>query len=165
MDEVIRDRDEVVVPPDLLGRVSYRIRLIQIAAYKNFEKVVTGLGTAPRYYGLLKIVEANPGIPQARLAEAIFLDRSSLVPILEALTAEGWVERRTTERDRRLRRVYLTPQGETRLALLECEVARHEAMMTRGLSEAEKARLLSSLDRIDANLRDAIATPEMRKSP
>jgi len=165
MDEVIRDRDEVVEPAELLSRVSYRIRLIQIAAYKSFEKVVTGLGTAPRYYGLLKIVEANPGIPQARLAEVIFLDRSSLVPILETLTEEGWVERRATERDRRVRRVYLTPQGKTRLALLEREVARHEEMMTRGMSETEKARLLASFDKIDANLRDAFAAPGMRKTP
>jgi DNA-binding MarR family transcriptional regulator len=165
MDDVIRDRDEVVEPAELLSRVSYRIRLIQIAAYKSFEKVVTGLGTAPRYYGLLKIVEANPGIPQTRLAEAIFLDRSSLVPILETLTDEGWVERRATERDRRVRRVYLTAQGQERLSLLEREVARHEEMMTGGMSEAEKARLLASFDRIDANLREAFAAPEMRKAP
>ena len=89
MGRILRQGDDVAEPDDLMRRVSYRIRLLQIAAYKSFEKKVQGFGTAPRYYGLLKIVQANPGIAQTRLAEAIFLDRSSLVPILVALTREG----------------------------------------------------------------------------
>ena len=60
---------------DLIG---YRIRLVQIAAYKDFESVTKGFGQAPRYFGLLSLVEANPGLPQGKLAEAsISFDRAS----------------------------------------------------------------------------------------
>lgn len=165
MDEVIRDRDGVVEPEILLSQVSYRIRLLQIAAYKSFEKVVTGFGTAPRYYGLLKIVQANPGIPQTRLAEAIFLDRSSLVPIIETLTKEGWLERRPTPRDRRVRRIYLTATGEEKLTRLDARVVAHEATMTAGFSEAETTRLLGYLDRIDENLRLHFAAAGAETTP
>ncbi|TNF17587.1 MAG: MarR family transcriptional regulator [Rhodobacteraceae bacterium] len=157
MSEVIRHIDDVALPDLLRGRVSYRIRLLQIAAYKSFEKVVTGFGTAPRYFGMLKIIEANPGIPQTRLAEAIYLDRSSLVPILTALTREGWIERRPARGDRRVRRVFLTPQGAERLVQLDAQVAEHEAMMTRGLSEPERETLLGLLDRVNENLRASLA--------
>ena len=153
--DIMRDVADAVEPEVLSVSVSYRIRLLQIASYKVFEQQVKGFGTAPRYFGMLKLIEANPGIPQTRLAEAIFLDRSSLVPILDALTREGWVERRTTPQDKRVRRVFLTAHGAAQLAGLETEVNAHEAMITAGLTAEEKAHLLALLDRVDANLRAA----------
>lgn len=153
MGEIMRDVAEVVEPEVLAGSVSYRIRLLQIASYKAFEQIVTGFGSAPRYFGMLKLIEANPGIPQTRLAEAIYLDRSSLVPIIDALGREGWVERRSAEKDKRVRLVYLTDHGAEQLALLEREVLAHEQAVTAGLSRTEKAQLLALLHRVDANLR------------
>jgi DNA-binding MarR family transcriptional regulator len=151
--DIMRDVADAVEPEILAGLVSYRIRLLQIASYKAFEQTICGFGVAPRYFGMLEIIAANPGIPQTRLAEAIFLDRSSLVPILDTLTKEGWVERKPTPRDKRVRRVFLTAEGAARLAELEREVAAHEAMVTAGLSAVERMRLLSLLHTVDGNLR------------
>ncbi|MAY87206.1 MAG: transcriptional regulator [Pseudooceanicola sp.] len=153
----IRADEPLVEPDELRGSVSYRIRLLQIAAYKSFETVLAGFGTAPRYYGMLRIIQANPGIAQTRLAEAIFLDRSSLVPILDSMTRDGWIERRATPRDKRVRRVFLTPAGAQMLDRLGQEVARHEAMMTAGLDGAEVGTLIGLLNRVDGNLRAALA--------
>lgn len=153
MSNIMRDNTNLIEPAALKNSVSYRLRLLQIASYKRFEKQVTGFGIAPRYYGLLKIVQSNPGIHQMRLAEAVFLDRSSLVPILEALEKEGWVERRVTEQDRRIRCVFTTKFGEDRLTKLDEEVKLSEIELTDGFSKSEMARLLSDLDRIDNNLR------------
>lgn len=155
MDDIIRDVAALVEPESLRTSVSYRIRLLQIAAYKNFEAKVQGFGTAPRYFGMLKIIEANPGIPQSRLAEAIFLDRSSLVPILVSLTKEGWVERRQDARDKRVRLVHLTESGAERLGELQREVDAHESAMADGLSAGERDQLLKLLGRVDDNLRRA----------
>ncbi len=157
---VMRDVAEVVEPELLSRSVSYRIRLLQIASYKIFEQRVEGFGSAPRYFGMLKLIEANPGIPQTRLAEAIFLDRSSLVPILEGLTREGWVERKSTPQDKRVRRVFLTETGQERLGQLEQLVAEHEAAITEGLSDAEREQLISSLERVGENLRSVSAGPK-----
>ncbi len=159
------DADTVVIPPDLQDRVSFQIRQLQIVAYKNFEKRVTGFGTAPRYFGMLKIIAANPGIAQIRLAEAIFLDRSSLVPIIETLTREGWLIRKAAPGDRRVRRVYLTEDGANRLALLEAEVDRHEARMTAGLSPQALALLRRGLDQISVNLAQQHRACQTSKQP
>ena len=156
----MRHVDEISLSDTLNGLVSYQIRLVQIAAYKSFEREVAGYGTAPRYYGMLKIVETNPGISQTRLAEAIYLDRSSLVPILAALSREGVIERKSASGDRRVRRVFLTPQGLTLVQQLDTEVAKHEARMTTGLSESDRETLLKLLRHVDANLR--AAWPEAR---
>ncbi|GAA4219236.1 DNA-binding MarR family transcriptional regulator [Sagittula marina] len=152
-DHIMRDVADMQEPDALSGSVSYRIRLLQIAAYKSFEQKVSGFGAAPRYFGLLKLVQANPGIPQTRLAEAIFLDRSSLVPIIETLTREGWVERKPSAQDKRVRRVFLTDDGAERLVALERCVAEHEAAITAGLTKRQKASLLSLLDHVAGNLR------------
>ena len=165
MGRILRQGDDVAEPDDLMRRVSYRIRLLQIAAYKSFERRVTGFGSAPRYYGLLKIVQANPGITQTRLAQAIFLDRSSLVPILATLTGEGWVRRKPADDDQRVRRVFLTEAGEDRIALLERDVIAHEEAMTRGFSDDERDQLLDLLGRIADNLRDDLVTPERKVRP
>ncbi|MEC7762377.1 MAG: MarR family transcriptional regulator [Pseudomonadota bacterium] len=158
-DEITRDTGTLVEPPMLRESVSYRIRLLQIAAYKTFEAQVTGFGSAPRYFGLLKIIDANPGIAQSRLAEAVFLDRSSLVPLLDALTREGWVERRKSSTDKRVRRVFLTEVGKTRLGELEQEVLKHEAAMTDGFTSTEHNTLLDLLHRVDENLRRQFQAP------
>ncbi|GHF52517.1 MarR family winged helix-turn-helix transcriptional regulator [Seohaeicola zhoushanensis] len=161
---VMRDLEDLVEPEALTGSVSYRLRLLQIAAYKSFEKTITGFGAAPRYYGMLKLVQANPGIHQMRLAEAIFLDRSSLVPIIEILSREGWLERRDAKSDRRVKRIFLTDEGQDKLARLEAEVARHEAVITDGFTPAELDRLRGDLARIDANLRGFLAAPNVEQS-
>ena len=151
--KIVRDIAELDVPDFLKSAVSYRIRLLQIASYKAFEQKVTGFESAPRYFGMLKLIEENPGVPQTRLAEAIFLDRSSLVPILEALTREGWVERKPASQDKRVRRVFLTEEGKARLAELEKQVAAHERGVTAGLSASERTQLLNLLERVGDNLR------------
>lgn len=145
-----------IAEPELLeGLVSYRIRLIQIAAFKSFEAVQEGFGSAPRYFGMLCLIEANPGIPQSRLAEAICLERASLVPILEAMETEGVVRREGSPRDRRLRCVFLTEHGVELLARMKPHVTAHEARLVAGFSAGERKLLASLLRRVETNLRPA----------
>lgn len=142
---------EELTPDELLDMVSYQIRLIQIVAYKNFERQTRGFGTAPRYYGLLRIIEANPGVSQSRLAEAVYLDRSSLVPILETLSNEEIVERRPSETDMRVKRVFLTDKGAALISELRKHVHEHEEELVEGLSEDEIKVLSGLLRRIGSN--------------
>jgi DNA-binding MarR family transcriptional regulator len=135
---------------DLLG---FRIRLAQIAAYKDFEAVTKGFGQTTRYFGLLSLIEANPGLAQGKLAEAIHLVRSSLVPIIDKLEIEGIVERRSSSGDRRLKAMWLTAKGKKLLTRLKPLVAAHEERLTAGMSTEEKALLLRLLQRVDLNLR------------
>jgi fatty-acyl-CoA synthase len=138
----------------LADLVSYRIRLVQIAAYKDFEeRAKKTFGSAPRYFGLLQLIEANPGLSQARLADEIHLVRSSLVPILDKLQAEGLVERRSSPAGRRSNAVWLTARGKSVLASLRPVVAEHEKRLTEGFSGVQKTQLLALLNKVDENLR------------
>ncbi len=141
---------------DVLDRsIAYKLRLAQIVAWRAFEGRVSGYGTAPRYLGLITLIGANPGQPQSRLAEAVALQRSSLVAILDRLEAEGIVERRGDEKDRRLKTVWLTPSGQKQLEELSVIAARHEEQLGRGLDAEERERIIAALDRLIENLRES----------
>jgi DNA-binding MarR family transcriptional regulator len=137
----------------IANQVGYRLRLLQIAAFKDFEEQTYGYGSAPRYFGLLSIIEANPGSQQSRLAEAIHLQPSSLVPILDKLQNENLVERRSSKLDRRSKSVWLTPEGARVLEQLRPYVEQHEKRLTRSFSASQKQLFLKFLVQADQDLR------------
>lgn len=128
------------------------VRLVQIAAYKDFEENARQFGQAPRYYGLLGMIETNPGLSQTQLAGYLHLVRASIVPILDKLSADGLVERRLDATDKRIRRLWLTPKGRKLMSKLSAVAQQHEARMFAGFSKGEKQALLHLLRRANANL-------------
>lgn len=138
---------------EMEASVGYRLRLAQILAYRNFEEKITDHGVAPRYLGLLGIVSANPGQPQNKLADAIGLQKSSLVTILDRLEKDEILERRAIPQDRRARGVWLTPRGEEVVAELALRAEEHEQRMAKGIPAEDRERLIEMLGRIIDNLR------------
>lgn len=128
--------------PDLLG---YRLRLAQQAAFRDFAASVQGL--SPGRVGLLILIDANPGVTQSRLAEAVQRDRSTMVGVVDQLEARGLVERRQGD-DRRTNGLWLTRPGRQLLARALRRIAEHERRIAARLSAAERNRLLQLLDKI-----------------
>lgn len=133
------------VLPSLLG---YQMRLAQRAIFSDFADSMDELNVSPGLFGMLVIIEANPGLKQSQLAHAAHLDRSSLVPALDKLEARGLVTRRGSEHDRRINGLWLTSEGSALLKRLKQRVARHEQRLVQGLSSAERAQLVALLNRI-----------------
>ncbi len=130
--------------PALLG---YQLRLAQLAVFRDFERSFAALDLSPGRVGMLVLIEANPGISQSRLAEAVGLDRSTLVPLIDGFERARLVERRAGK-DRRTNELWLTGAGARQLAQMKKEVARHEARITRGLTRGEVQVLLGLLDKL-----------------
>jgi DNA-binding MarR family transcriptional regulator len=139
-------------PGELADFIGYRLRLAQIAAYREFEGSLARHGAAPRYLGLLAIIAHHPGQPQSRLAEAIALKRSSLVPIIDRLEGDGLVERRPSPNDRRYKSVWLTAKGWRTVADLTAKAKAHENRLTRGFTAGEREALLCLLGKVLLNL-------------
>ena len=60
---------------------------------------------------LFRHVALSEGRSQRELALAIGLPASRLVAIVDRLEARGWIERRTSPRDRRPSALHLTAEG------------------------------------------------------
>ena len=139
-------------PGDIGDTVGFRLRVAQIAAYRNFEGRLGRYGIAPRYLGLLGIIETHPGQPQSRLAEAIALKRSSLVPIIDRLEADRLVERRSAPTDRRYKSVWLTAKGKRVVSELKARALAEEEKLTAGMRPTDRQTLLDLLSRLIDNL-------------
>jgi DNA-binding MarR family transcriptional regulator len=131
--------------PELLG---YHVRLAQMAIFADFERALGELELSPGLFALLVIVEANPGLNQARLASAARLDRSSLVPALDKLEARDLVARRDAPGDRRANGLHLTEAGTALLERAKLAVRRHEARLAAELAPGERELLIGLLSGI-----------------
>lgn len=128
--------------PRLLG---YRLRLAQQTVFEDFAAHVKGI--SPGRIGVLVLIEANPGVTQSRLAEAVRRDRSTMVGLLDELQARGLIERRRGE-DRRTNTLQLTRAGHAFLGRAMRQIEAHERRIGARLTRAERALLLRLLERI-----------------
>src|SRR5207244_5177591 len=121
-------------PGVLPGLLGYRLRLAQQALFRDFAARVGEL--SPGRVGILLLLEANPGVTQSRLAEAVGLDRSTMVGVLHTLQDRGLVERRRGE-DRRTNGLWLTAQGRGLVGGLKRRIQLHERRVSARLSPQE----------------------------
>ena len=131
--------------PELVG---YHVRQAQMAIFADFDAALGELGVSPGIFGLLVIIAANPGLKQTRIADAVRLDRSTLVPALDKLEQRGLVERRAAPGDRRSNGIFLTADGTDLLNAERRAVRRHETRLARDFAPGERANLIALLARI-----------------
>jgi DNA-binding MarR family transcriptional regulator len=109
---------------------------------------LTKIGLDPREVMLFRHVALAEGGTQRAVADAIGLPASRIVAVVDRLEAKGWIERRTSPSDRRARALHLTRKGRAVLEKILKVSAEHEADLTRGLSAAERKRLIELLQRV-----------------
>lgn len=78
---------------------------------RKFASALEPLGLRPPHFGVLTLIDANPGSAQRELVERSMIDASSMVAIIDELEELGLAERRPHPADRRKRAVYLTAKG------------------------------------------------------
>ena len=61
---------------------------------------------------MLTRLHRRPGASHSELAEMMEVEKATAGRMIDRLVANGWVERRTEPGDRRVKRVYLTPEAE-----------------------------------------------------
>jgi DNA-binding MarR family transcriptional regulator len=139
------DPKQILKPGPLPGLLGYRLRLAQQAVFRDFGRSVSDL--SPGRVGILLLIEANPGVTQSRLAQAVGLDRSTLVGVLHALEAGALVERRRGE-DRRTNGLWLTRAGRNLVSALRRRIRVHERRVASRLSTEERSQLLALLEKL-----------------
>ena len=132
---------------DLLG---YQLRRAQVAAFQNFAKVLDGWNISPGQVGVLALVQANTGINQTRIGNALGIDRSTLVAVIDRLEERDLVARTPSPTDRRSHALVLTEVGKRYLGELLPRVRDHERQIATELSDDELRTLIELLSRVGA---------------
>lgn len=117
-------------------------------------------GFVPYHYSVLAVLDEGARETQATIADALRLDRSQLVGLLDTLEERGLVERRRDPNDRRRQMVNLTPAGKRQLATFRKLIERLENEMFAPLDPEERATLNRMLVRL-AGSRDAGFLPSL----
>ena len=89
---------------------------------------------------------------QKDLALLVGVNDSSLVRVLDILERQGLIERRSSESDGRARLVYMTAEGEQRVANIRRELSKGEQILLADLAEAEISAMLQSFHIIDQRI-------------
>lgn len=135
-----------ILKPGLLsGLLGYRLRVAQQAVFRDFAREIPQ--ASPGRAGILLLIDANPGVTQSRLAQAVGIDRSTMVGVLHALEARHLVERRRGE-DRRTNGLWLTRPGRALVASLKQRIRVHERRVASRLSPVERTQLLALLEKL-----------------
>jgi DNA-binding MarR family transcriptional regulator len=132
-----------VVVPQLLPLLDHFARL----GRRAYEGVMTPGGLRPRHLVALKLLSEQGPQSQQGLADALSLDPSNVVGLLNELEERDLVVRRRDPSDRRRHIVELSPAGEEELAVAYARLSRVEGELLGGLSAGERATLYGLLQR------------------
>jgi DNA-binding MarR family transcriptional regulator len=141
-----KPKKQAALRPGLLPQlIGYRLRLAQQAVFRDFASSVGEV--SPGHAGILLLVEANPGVAQGRLAQAVRLDRSTMVGVVDTLEERSLIERRRGT-DRRSNGLWLTTPGRALVTRLKRRIEAHERRVAAHLGAAERAELLRLLEKL-----------------
>jgi MarR family transcriptional regulator, transcriptional regulator for hemolysin len=132
-----------------LGEVQRLVR-----AYADKEAARFGITRAQ--WAVLAKVERNEGMKQTELAEQMEMQPITLTRLIDKLCDSGWLERRGDETDRRVNRLFLRKAGRQLLGKLSGLRSELTATALEGISPADSHRMLTQLELIKENVRNAI---------
>jgi MarR family transcriptional regulator, transcriptional regulator for hemolysin len=131
--------------------IGLRLSALARALRNNFDREVSALNVTRSQWAMIAVVSHRPGATQRLIAEALEMSEASAGRLIDRLCADGLLERRERNDDRRARAIYLSSAAEPLLDKLQEFANQVEERLLRGFSPEEVAQLEEYLDRIAAN--------------
>jgi DNA-binding MarR family transcriptional regulator len=135
-------RELIASPLFLLGRLGFGVKTQTMEAFEE-------AGFSGYHYGVLALLDEGGACDtQATIADALNVDRSQLVGLLDTLEERGLIERRRDPKDRRRHLVSLTTDGKRQLGRFRSIVKQMEEDFLAPLDEKDRAALHALLLRL-----------------
>ena len=135
-------------PKELLSSASFLLKRVGFAVKERMIEAFEETGLSAYDHAILALLHEEPSETQAMIADALGLDRSHLVGVLDELEERGLIERRRDQIDRRRHLVSLTPKGEEALKRLRAVAKRVDDEFFKPLEAAERKTLTALLARL-----------------
>jgi DNA-binding MarR family transcriptional regulator len=128
--------------------VAFLLSQVGAHAAAKFSARLTRLKLAPAHAGMLRVINADPGISQQKLAKLLGMFPSRLVLVLDELEKAGLVERKASAADRRTYALHITPKGNGTIGAISRIAREHQDELCATLSAKEQETLATLLSRI-----------------
>ncbi len=102
-------------------------------------------------------VLTHEGIIQEDITQNLSIDRAATARVLQHMETDGLVVRKEDPKDRRRKHVYATPKAHELQDSLMDVLHQHKDSLFSGFDEKEQLQFLDMLDRMIANMREAVA--------
>jgi DNA-binding MarR family transcriptional regulator len=129
---------------EFAGQLFFRLWRV---SHTRTAEALESLGLTTALFALLNVLGPREGAIQQELGAAMGIDPSTMVSLIDQLEAAGLAKRRPRPTDRRAREVVITPKGRRVLEQARQLAMRVEDDVLRGLSLAERRRMLALLRR------------------
>ena len=123
---------------------------------KNMEKGIKNFGLN---YGNPKVIlylMNHEGCRQIDIARNCYLEAATLSTVLSNMEANGLIERRRLEENRRSYAIYPTKKGREIFSIVSCQFDKTSDTAFAGFSEKEMKEFQAYLDRVTENLQQNV---------
>ena len=129
-------------------RIGYVLRRAQIAVFRDFFAAFEAFDIRPAQYSILTLIERNPGRKQSEVSEALGIQRTNFVAMIDELQRRGLVRRDAAPNDRRSYALMLTEEGRRLMGELHEEAERHEQRMADAIGADAHERMFADLKKL-----------------
>ena len=131
-----------------MPKFSRYINVISRCASAYRADKLDGYGISSAHYFYILAVCRTPGVSQDKLAQRLYINKSSVARVLQTLENDGFITRCQNENDRRETLVYPTEKSEKILPMIHQAVKSWEDFLFDGVDENERELFMTMLERL-----------------
>ncbi|HEY5038623.1 MAG TPA: MarR family transcriptional regulator [bacterium] len=99
----------------LLGKAGFLLNKAAQKVRDAYEAQLSPLGLTGKHYGVLAVLEEKGSVTQHEIGKCVYIDRTTMVSVIDDLEKLGLVERKEHPTDRRSHAIYMTVKGKETL--------------------------------------------------
>lgn len=132
--------------------LGYNFSMLTKHFYGAFHKYMEGYDLEKYFSVLLIIAGSEKKWTQQCLCDHLYIDKVTMVKVLDHLFDKGYIKRITNPNDRRQKWIELTLKAKREIPSMRKSVAEMNEKTLTGFTKKEKATFLSMMQRVNHNL-------------
>ncbi len=132
--------------------ISLKMTVLTRQMHKSFDQSVVSIGVTRSQWTMIAVIARRPAATQREIAEILEMSEAAAGRLVDRLVADGLLERRQKEDDRRAYCIHLTESASAILDKISAVASEHEKVVFAGFSDDDLKKLDTYLSMIAANV-------------